>query len=171
MDETVEPTATATETTRSEKRDEGDEDIVMVDVEPAERGQVQGRVALRETEQSLRLREEVHIFESEPIYFDFDESDLRTDARAILTKKAIWLRENPAFSIRIEGHCDERGTIEYNLALGDRRADAARNFLIDLGISEKRLFTTSYGEEKPADPRHTEEGWDRNRRAEFKVIK
>ena len=117
------------------------------------------------------LLKEVRLFESEPIYFDFDESDLKPAARAILTKKAAWLRVNLQYSVRIEGYCDERGTSEYNLALGERRADVAKRFLIALGISEKRLSTISFGEEKPADPRHTEEAWAKNRRDEFKLIK
>ena len=108
-----------------------------------------------------------NLFMNEDIYFDFDRSDLKPETQAILKGKAEWLRNNPGESVIIEGHCDERGTNEYNLALGDRRAQSAKNFLIDLGIAESRLTTISYGEERPADPRHNEDAWSKNRRAHF----
>lgn len=117
------------------------------------------------------LENEIKAFESEHIYFDFDKSELKPDARAILTKKAEWLRANPTFKIRIEGNCDERGTNEYNLALGERRADAAWKFINALGISGDRMTTVSYGEEKPAAQGHNEAAWSKNRRDEFKLIK
>ncbi|MCG2831147.1 MAG: OmpA family protein, partial [Desulfobacteraceae bacterium] len=87
----------------------------------------------------------------------------------VLKRKAEWLRNNPGESIIVEGHCDERGTNEYNLALGDRRAQSAKNFLIDLGIAESRLTTISYGEERPADPRQNEDAWSKNRRDQFVI--
>lgn len=117
------------------------------------------------------LENEIRAFESEHIYFDFDKSELKPEARAILTKKAEWLRANPTFKIRIEGNCDERGTNEYNLALGERRADAAWKFINALGISGDRMTTVSYGEEKPAVQGHDEKAWSKNRRDEFKLIK
>ena len=117
------------------------------------------------------LRIQMRIFEAGNIYFDFDKSDLIPDARAILKRKAEWLQDNPQFRVRIEGHCDERGTNEYNIALGERRANAAFRFLNALGISGERLDIVSYGEEKPADPGHNSEAWDKNRRDEFKLIK
>ncbi len=126
---------------------------------------------LREKEMAQKLLEETQAFESEKIYFDFDKSDLKPDARAILDKKAAWLRANPEYSIRIEGNCDERGTIEYNLALGERRAVAAKDYLVALGISGDRIATLSYGEERPADPGHNEQAWAKNRRDEFKLLK
>jgi len=125
---------------------------------------------LSETEISQKLAQEVKEFESEKIYFDFDKSDLKPEARATLRKKADWLNENPGFYMWIEGHCDERGTSEYNLALGERRAHAAKEFLKALGVSEGRLRTISYGEERPADPGHNEEAWAKNRRDEFKLL-
>lgn len=112
---------------------------------------------------------EIEIFESEKIFFDFDQAELKPDARTTLEKKADWLRANPAASCLIEGNCDERGTVEYNLALGERRANSAKKFLVDLGIDAGRISTVSYGEEKPVDPGHTEEAWAKNRRDEFKV--
>jgi peptidoglycan-associated lipoprotein len=125
---------------------------------------------LHELEMEQKLRDEMGKFESERIYFDFDKSELKPEARAILTKKAEWLRKNPQFSVKIEGNCDERGTNEYNLALGERRANAAMKFLNALGVSANRISTISYGEERPADPRHNEEAWAKNRRDEFKLM-
>ena len=90
----------------------------------------------------------------EDIYFDFDKSTLTPAAQDNLLRKAEWLRENPDATVTIEGHCDERGTNEYNLALGDRRAESAKAFLADLGIDPSRLTTISYGEERPVDPRN-----------------
>ena len=121
--------------------------------------------------EKARLESEIRAFESESIYFDFDKSELKPDARAILTKKAEWLRANPNYKVRIEGNCDERGTNEYNLALGERRADAAWKFLNALGISGGRMVTVSYGEEKPAVQGHNESAWSKNRRDDFKLIK
>jgi len=103
------------------------------------------------------------------VYFDFDQSNLTSESRANLEHNAAVLKEYPDIRVLIEGHCDERGTIEYNLALGSRRALAGRNYLINLGIDPDRLATISYGEERPADPRHNEEAWAKNRRADFKA--
>ena len=105
----------------------------------------------------------------EDIYFDFDKSTLKPAAQDNLMKKAAWLRDNPNATLTIEGHCDERGTNEYNLALGDRRADSAKAFLVDLGIAASRLTTVSYGEERPVCTQHTEECWAKNRRDHFVV--
>jgi len=121
--------------------------------------------------EAQKLRAAIRVFESAHIYFDFDKSELKPAARANLAKKAGWLQGNPDFSVRIEGHCDERGTNEYNLALGERRANAARKYLNLLGVSGGRLSIISYGEEKSADLGHNEDAWARNRRDEFKVIK
>jgi len=118
-----------------------------------------------------KLRTEISVFESEHIYFDFDKSELKSLARQILKKKADWLIQNPGYSLRIEGHCDERGTNEYNLALGERRANAAWKFLNALGVSGDRMTTISYGEERPDVPGHDEQAWSMNRRDEFKIIK
>jgi peptidoglycan-associated lipoprotein len=105
----------------------------------------------------------------EDIYFEFDKSTLTPAAQDSLLQKAEWLRENPEATVTIEGHCDERGTNEYNLALGDRRAESAKAFLVDLGIDAARLNTISYGEERPVDPRNNEEAWAKNRRDHFVV--
>jgi peptidoglycan-associated lipoprotein len=101
------------------------------------------------------------------IYFDFDKYNLKSDAKNALGLNAKTLRDNMDVTVLIEGHCDERGTVEYNLALGEKRAKAARDYLVDLGVKTERLRTISYGEERPADPGHTETAWAKNRRAEF----
>ncbi len=106
-------------------------------------------------------------FLNENIHFEFDRSNLLPEAQEILRSKAQWLQDNPDVHAVIEGHCDERGTNEYNLALGDRRANSAKAYLVDLGISGSRLTCISYGEERPLDPGHDEEAWAKNRRAQF----
>jgi peptidoglycan-associated lipoprotein len=100
-------------------------------------------------------------------FFDLDKSDLRDDARIALTKDAEFLRSYPSIHVSLEGHCDERGSTEYNLGLGQRRAEAAKNFLISLGISADRMETTSWGKERPFCTEHTEECWQQNRRSHF----
>jgi peptidoglycan-associated lipoprotein len=105
----------------------------------------------------------------EDIHFDFDRYDIRPDAREILIKNAEWLKANPNIQVLIEGHCDERGTNEYNMALGERRANAAKSYLISLGISANRMRSISYGEEMPIDPGHNEIAWAKNRRAHFLI--
>ena len=103
-------------------------------------------------------------------YFDYDSYSLRADAREALKTNAVWLKKNKAVKVQIEGHCDERGTTEYNLALGERRANAARDFLTKLGVPKARLSVISYGEERPSDPGHSDAAWSRNRRAVFVVL-
>jgi peptidoglycan-associated lipoprotein len=140
-----------------------------VDMEAMKKAEEERQARLREMEMAQQLRDEIKEFEAEMIHFDFDKSELKMEARAILAKKAEWLRKHPEFSVRIEGYCDERGTIEYNLALGERRANAAWKFLNALGISGSRMATISYGEEDPIDPAHTPAAWAKNRRDEFKL--
>jgi peptidoglycan-associated lipoprotein len=106
----------------------------------------------------------------EDIHFDFDQSTLRTEDQEVLKRNADWLKKNSSVSIEIEGHCDERGTIEYNLALGDRRARSAKDFLVNLGVSSTRMRTISYGKEMPLDPGHTEAAWAKNRRDHFTIV-
>jgi len=108
-------------------------------------------------------------FVNEDVYFEFDRYDLLPAAQEVLRKKAEWLQRNSGTPVYIEGHCDERGTNEYNLALGDRRAESAKSFLVDLGISSSRLTTISYGEERPIDSGFNEEAWAKNRRAHFVI--
>jgi len=103
------------------------------------------------------------------IYFDFDSYDLRADARKTLTADGEWLKDNPAARVDIEGHTDERGTTEYNLALGAKRAQAAKDYLVNLGVAAERLTTTSYGKEAPVCREHNEKCWAQNRRDRFVV--
>ena len=105
------------------------------------------------------------------VYFAFDKYDLSTDARATLKANGDWLKRNPAARIEIEGHCDERGTNEYNLALGAKRAQAAKDYLVTLGIPASRISTISYGEETPVCREHNEACWQKNRRDRFVVLR
>jgi peptidoglycan-associated lipoprotein len=124
---------------------------------------LQAEAAKRAAEQAMNQ------FINEHIYYDFDSAALSALAQATLKSKAAWLKENAGVMVTIEGHCDERGTNEYNLALGERRALSARAYLVDLGISASRLSTISYGEERPLDNRSNEEAWAKNRRGQFKL--
>jgi peptidoglycan-associated lipoprotein len=103
------------------------------------------------------------------VFFDFDSSELRGDARGTLEALAAWMNTYPAVALTVEGHCDERGTREYNLALGERRANAARDYLVALGVNASRLNTISFGKERPEVPGSTEEAWAQNRRGVFAV--
>ena len=105
----------------------------------------------------------------QPAFFDFDSADLSPEARAVLDANATILKRYPSWTITIEGHCDERGTAEYNLALGERRAGAAQSYLVSLGVAASRLRTVSYGKEFPFDPGHDEAAWARNRRAQIVI--
>jgi len=104
-----------------------------------------------------------------PIYFDYDRSAIRADAGATMKANADWLKAHPTEKIRIEGNCDERGTKEYNVALGQRRAATAKRYLMDLGISSNRISLLSYGKEKPVCTSNSEECWQKNRRDDFAV--
>jgi len=128
--------------------------------------------AVRRAEERRRqeINEARNRFEETDIYFDYNESTLRWDSQEELKIKAEWMRSNPGENIIIEGHCDERGSAAYNIALGERRAETAKNFIVDLGVESERIETVSFGEERPIDPESTEEAWSRNRRAHF-VIK
>ena len=105
------------------------------------------------------------------IYFDFDQFTLSAEARKTLADNAKYLKANSGTQVVVEGHCDERGSDEYNLALGESRALAAKNYLVSLGVNAKQLSVISYGEEKPAAMGSNEEAWAKNRRAEFKAVK
>ena len=131
----------------------------------------------QELEKSLVAKKEQGIegvvYESKlfkDIHFEFDKYDIRREDEEILRENAAWLKKNPKMKIQIEGHCDERGTAEYNLALGERRANTTKKYLLSLGISSDRISTISYGEEKPLDPGHNEEAWAKNRRAHTVVL-
>jgi peptidoglycan-associated lipoprotein len=102
-----------------------------------------------------------------PIHFNFDKSDIRSRDARVLDANAAWLKEHPSYLVLIEGHCDERGTNEYNMALGDRRAKATQAYLISRGLEASRFTTISYGEERPECTQKGESCWSRNRRAQF----
>lgn len=104
-----------------------------------------------------------------PAFFGYDSDDVNEAARVVLQANAALMKKYPGWTITIEGHCDERGTAEYNLALGERRAVAARTYLLSLGIDGSRLRTVSYGKEFPFDPGHDEPAWSKNRRAHFVI--
>jgi len=133
--------------------------------------------AKKEFEKSLVAKKtpgiEGEVFESillKDIYFDFDRYAIRPGDAEILKAIAAVLKKYPSVKIQIEGHCDERGTNEYNLALGERRANSTKDYLLSLGISKDRLSAISYGEERPLDPGHNEEAWAKNRRAHFIIL-
>jgi peptidoglycan-associated lipoprotein len=130
-----------------------------------------------ELEKSLVVKKERgiegEVFESKllkDIHFNYDKYDIRREDEGILKENAAFLKKDPKMKIQIEGHCDERGTIEYNLALGERRANSVKKYLVSLGINSDRISTISYGEEKPLDRGHHEQAWAKNRRAHFIVL-
>jgi len=103
------------------------------------------------------------------VHFEFDKYDLQAEAQAVLRGQAAWLNQNPAYAVTIEGHCDERGTSEYNLALGERRASAVKSYLGSLGVGADRMRTLSYGSERPVCTEHEESCWSQNRRAHMVI--
>jgi len=125
--------------------------------------------AAKEAEMERAKMAAIQMFMNEDVYFDFDSSALSDMAKNVLSRKAEWLRMTMDASVIVEGHCDERGTSAYNIALGDRRAESAKAFLLDLGIDANQLSTISYGEERPVDMGKSEEAWAKNRRAHFVV--
>ena len=122
-----------------------------------------------EKEETQDVEMTAEVFMKEDIYFDFDSSVLKNSAKTSLIIKAEWLRMYPDAFVIIEGHCDERGTSAYNIALGDRRAQSAMSFFADIGIDTNQISIVSYGEERPVDVSQTEEAWAKNRRAHFVI--
>ncbi len=108
--------------------------------------------------------------ELQTVYFAFDSYSLSGETKAQLKSNLSWLKANSTAKVQIEGHCDEKGTVEYNMALGDRRANAVKNFLVKAGIEKDRIDTISYGKERPADSGHDEAAWSKNRRAIFILL-
>lgn len=106
----------------------------------------------------------------EMIHFDYDKYFIRSDAKPVLEENAIWLKKFSSARLLIEGHCDERGTEEYNLALGEKRAKSTLDYLISLGVSPDRMEIISYGKSQPLDPGHNEVAWQKNRRSQFTII-
>ena len=107
----------------------------------------------------------------EDVFFDYDKYNIRNDALSVMERNARVLSNNAGARVLLEGHCDERGTVEYNLALGDRRAQSAKNYLVQFGIDPSRLSTISFGEEKPFVEGHDEAAWSKNRRVHFVIQK
>lgn len=129
-----------------------------------------------ETTEMARVEEEKtteaameEALELRTVHFEFDKYNIRDEDKDVLRKNAGLIKRNPGAKVVIEGHADERGETEYNLALGEKRAKSVKSFLVDMGVDPSRLATISYGEEKPKDPRHNEAAWFQNRRAEFQL--
>jgi peptidoglycan-associated lipoprotein len=156
------------------------------DAEKAAREKALKEAELREQERQLAEKEKAKTEKGKPasetagispltgfefIYFDYDKYAISPESRETLKKVADWLNANSKANLIIEGNADERGTAEYNLALGERRANSAKNYLADLGIDKNRISIISYGKEKPVDSGHTEEAWAKNRNAQFVVKK
>ncbi len=146
-----------------------EEDVESEDLAAEEAARIAEERLRQEEAARLEAGAAQEMFVSEDIYFDYNQSSLKSEAQEVLQRKAVWMNNNPETTVIIEGHCDERGTTEYNLALGDRRANATKGFLADLGIDTSRVRTISYGEEMPMDPGHDETAWAKNRRAHFTV--
>ncbi len=132
---------------------------------PAPKSDDSDRLAREAAERLRALRADIGVM----INFDFDKADVRAADQANLDRKAAILGANPGVKLRISGHADERGSDEYNLALGNRRGAAAKRYLTSKGVDESRLEVVSYGEERPLDPGHTEDAWAKNRRDEFEI--
>jgi peptidoglycan-associated lipoprotein len=155
------------ETTKPVQQPKAEESAAAAQRQIAEAAPASGKYS---DSQSAKTAGEGSVFET--VYFDFDKSDLSQDARKALSKNAdILMKSKPAAKVKIEGHCDERGSAEYNLALGERRAKSAMQYLITLGVQTGRLSVISYGKEKPAVQGSDEEAWAKNRRAEFVIDK
>jgi peptidoglycan-associated lipoprotein len=136
-----------------------------------ERAAIEEELLQRDLERQKMLQEQMKkgapIFKD--ILFEFNSYSVRPEYQGLINDIAAWLSQNQAAKLTIEGHCDERGTIEYNLALGEKRAEAVKNQLVKAGVKEERVKTISYGKEMPIDPGHTEEAWIKNRRAHLKI--
>jgi len=136
------------------------------DAENAEKARMEAERLQAEEEERARMAAKM-AFTDEDVYFEFDSAALLPMAQDLLSKKAGYVMAMSGVSVTIEGHCDERGTDAYNMALGERRAEAAKAFLINMGVNASQIDTISYGEERPADTGHNEAAWAKNRRAHF----
>jgi len=145
------------------------EEVVAAPKEEAKPMKMMEDQSMKEKALWEKLLAEASAFKDKDIYFAFDRYDLNDDSRQNLGKLADWLLMHTEFEATIEGHCDERGTTEYNLALGERRAETAKAFIVNLGVDIGKVSTISYGEELPLDPGHSEAAWSKNRRDHFLV--
>ncbi len=173
----AEELAAQKERERLEAEKKAREEAARLKEEEAKREAARQEAAKREFEKSLQAKKtpgiEGEIFESgllKDIHFDFDRYDVRPQDADVLKQNAAWLAKSPNAKIQVEGHCDERGTSEYNLALGERRANSTKKYLVSLGVKADRISTITYGKERPLDPSHTEEAWAKNRRAHSIVL-
>ncbi len=166
-----EPVQPATQEVKAEGDEAKAAEEAKSAAEQEARDEAERQARLRDLKVAQKLADEIRNFEAENIYFAFDRSDLTDESKSALREKGNWLRANGDYSVNISGNCDERGTAEYNLALGERRAHAAKKFLMGLGISENRLATISYGEERPVDPGRNDEAWAKNRNDQFTLTK
>ena len=136
-----------------------------------ERAAIQEELLQRDLERQKMLQDQMK--KGAPIFkdvlFEFNSYTVAPDYQGLINDVAAWLAQNQNAKLTVEGHCDERGTIEYNLALGEKRAEAVKNQLVKAGVNADRIKTVSYGKEMPVDPGHTEEAWAKNRRAHFKI--
>lgn len=152
--------STATDDTNLASKEQNDQNLNQVQIDEQ---------AVKEDEIKRDNMAVMQLFVNEDIYFDYESSALGDKAKGELNLKAKWMRMNPDASVIIEGHCDERGTNAYNIALGDRRAESVKSYLVDLGIDAAQITKISYGEERPVDSGAGEEAWAKNRRAHFVV--
>lgn len=158
------PTKEAPQAVEAEKKPAAGEATMVAKKAPTEEAV---GIAKKEREAVKEVAPKIRALES--IHFDFDKYNIRPPDREVLARHAEWLKGNKEAKVTIEGHCDERGTVEYNLALGERRANEAKKYLVSLGVEADRIKTVSYGKERPIDPRQNEEAWAKNRRAEFVI--
>jgi len=136
-----------------------------------EQAAIQEELLQRDLERQKMLQEQMKKGASlfKDILFEFNSYSVAPEYEGLINDVAAWLAQNQAGKLTLEGHCDERGTIEYNLALGEKRAEAVKNLLVKAGVNQDRIKTISYGKEMPVDPGHTEEAWAKNRRVHFKI--
>jgi peptidoglycan-associated lipoprotein len=164
--ETIAPTVTEPPAPKVEARIEQPTDFVpKTDTTPV----VTQEVLPRDLESLNRVAQEKGYIQD--AFYNYDEAALSSDAQAALTASATWLKQHGDLNLLVEGHCDERGTEQYNLALGDRRANSAKDYLVTLGVDSSRIRTVSYGEERPFDAGHDEAAWGKNRRAHLVLVK
>ncbi len=148
---------------------DGDVSIEDLDAQGEMETQREGDMGVKEQER-ISTKNGVEYGKWEAIHFDYDSATIHESDRHLLGEIAQWTKDNPDKKLMTTGHCDERGTLEYNLALGQRRASATRNYLVKLGVPASRIGTLSYGEEQPVDSSHNESAWAKNRRAELGII-
>ena len=136
------------------------------------KGGIEEELLQRDLERQKKLQEQMKqgaALLNKDILFEYDSYTVAPEYQGLVKDVAAWLNQNQTVKVAVEGHCDERGTIDYNLALGQKRAEAVKGQLVKLGIKEERIKTISYGKEMPADPGHTEAAWAKNRRVHFKI--